>query len=93
MNVDGFFVDGFFIDYDYERSRRFELLANLYKVKQYRTIVLGLVGSKKHVLESEESFIARIKEDEKYILLKNLCLYEQCNFVSGEEGNKLTEEQ
>jgi methionine synthase II (cobalamin-independent) len=86
-------VDGFFLEYDDERSGGFEPLAKIYKAKPNRKVVLGIVTSKRPALESEESLIARINEAAKFIPLENLCLSAQCGFASVEEGNKLTEEE
>lgn len=82
-------VDGFFLEYDSERSGGFEPLRFI----KGQQVVLGLVTSKSPELEEEEKIIARIHEAEQYIPLNQLCLSPQCGFSSTEEGNLLTEKQ
>lgn len=82
-------VDGFFLEYDSDRSGGFEPLRYI----QQQKVVLGLITSKTPELEDEAAVIARIKEASKYVPLDQLCLSTQCGFASTEEGNNLTEEQ
>jgi len=82
-------VDGFFLEYDSERSGGFEPLRFIQK----QQVVLGLITSKSPELEEEEAVVARIHEAAKYVPLEQLCLSPQCGFSSTEEGNLLTEEQ
>ena len=56
LGIDNF--DGFFLEYDDERSGGFEPLTHLHKQK----IVLGLMTTKKGDLESKDDLIARIRE-------------------------------
>lgn len=86
-------IDGFFLEYDDNRSGGFEPLAKIYQQGPAKKIVLGLVTSKFPELESKESLIARITEAATYVPLENLCLSPQCGFASTEEGNYLTEEE
>ena len=58
-----------------------------------KKVVLGLVTTKKSLLERRENIIDRIHEAAKYIPLERLCLSPQCGFASCEIGNKLTEAQ
>lgn len=81
-------VDGFFLEYDSDRSGGFEPLTKI----NGQTVVLGLVTSKFPELENPADVKARISEAAKYVPLQNLCLSPQCGFASTEEGNKLTEE-
>ena len=83
--------DGFFLEYDSDRSGDFAPLAQAQKYG--RTVVVGLVTSKFPELEREEDVIARIKEATKYVPLERLRLSTQCGFSSTEEGNNLTEEE
>ncbi len=83
-------VDALLLEYDDERSGGFEPLA---KVSENKTVVLGLITSKKPALENKQTVIRRIKEASKYIPLERLCLSPQCGFASCEVGNKLTEEE
>jgi 5-methyltetrahydropteroyltriglutamate--homocysteine methyltransferase len=83
-------VDGFFLEYDDQRSGGFEPLRFVPKGKM---IVLGLVTSKKGALESKDQLRRRIDEAAKYVPLDQLCLSPQCGFSSTLEGNVLTPEE
>jgi 5-methyltetrahydropteroyltriglutamate--homocysteine methyltransferase len=80
-------VDGFFLEYDDERSGGFEPLRFVPKGKM---IVLGLVTSKKPELENKDELKRRIERAAKHVPLDQLCLSPQCGFASTEEGNRLT---
>jgi 5-methyltetrahydropteroyltriglutamate--homocysteine methyltransferase len=80
-------VDGFFLEYDDDRSGGFEPLRFVPKGKM---VVLGLVTTKKGALESKEQLKRRIDKASKYISLDQLCLSPQCGFSSTVEGNSLT---
>lgn len=82
--------DGYFLEYDTERSGGFEPL-RFYKGQGQ--IVLGLITSKAGELESKKEIKARIQEAAEYIPLEQLCLSTQCGFASTEKGNYLTEEE
>lgn len=81
-------VDGFFLEYDDERSGGFEPLRFLPKGK---TVVLGLVTSKRGELEDKDAIKRRIEEAATYAPLDQLALSPQCGFSSTEGGNRLTE--
>jgi 5-methyltetrahydropteroyltriglutamate--homocysteine methyltransferase len=83
-------VDGFFLEYDDERSGGFEPLRFVPKGK---IVVLGLVTSKKGALESKDDIKRRIDAAAKYIDLGQLALSPQCGFASTLLGNLLTEDQ
>ncbi|MFN3349532.1 5-methyltetrahydropteroyltriglutamate--homocysteine S-methyltransferase [Pseudorhodoplanes sp.] len=80
-------VDGFFLEYDDERSGGFEPLRFLPKGKM---VVLGLVTTKSGKLESKDELKRRIDEAAKFAPLEQLCLSPQCGFASTAEGNLLT---
>jgi len=80
-------VDGFFLEYDDERSGGFEPLRFLPKGKM---VVLGLVTTKSGKLESKDDLKRRIDEAAKFAPLEQLCLSPQCGFASTAEGNLLT---
>jgi 5-methyltetrahydropteroyltriglutamate--homocysteine methyltransferase len=80
-------VDGFFLEYDDDRSGGF---APLRFVPPGTMVVLGLVTTKRGELESKDSLKRRIDEAAKYIPLEQLCLSGQCGFSSTVEGNVLT---
>ncbi len=82
-------VDGFFLEYDDERSGGFEPLRFVPKNK---AVVLGLVTSKRPELESKDDLKRRIDEAAKFVPLDQLCLSPQCGFSSTVEGNELTYE-
>jgi 5-methyltetrahydropteroyltriglutamate--homocysteine methyltransferase len=82
-------VDGYFLEYDDERSGDF---APLRFVPQDKTVVLGLVTSKVGKLEPQSDLIQRIEEASQYVPLENLCLSPQCGFSSTVHGNQIGED-
>jgi 5-methyltetrahydropteroyltriglutamate--homocysteine methyltransferase len=80
----------FLLEYDDERSGGFSPLRH---VPEDRTVVLGLVTTKKPGMESEEELRARIEEASRYVPLERLALSPQCGFASTIEGNHITPEQ
>ncbi len=83
-------VDGFFLEYDDDRSGGFEPLRFVPRGKQ---VVLGLVTTKRGVLESKEELKRRIDEASRFVPLDQLCLSPQCGFSSTVEGNAITYEE
>jgi 5-methyltetrahydropteroyltriglutamate--homocysteine methyltransferase len=83
-------VDRFLLEYDDARSGTFEPLR---LVPRNKTVVLGLVSSKRPQLESGEDLVLRIEEASRYFPLENLALSPQCGFASTMEGNLLTEDE
>jgi 5-methyltetrahydropteroyltriglutamate--homocysteine methyltransferase len=86
----GLNVDGFFLEYDDERSGGFEPLRFVPKGKM---VVLGLVTTKRGELESKDALKRRIEEASTFVPLDQLCLSPQCGFSSTVEGNKLTRDE
>ncbi len=86
----GLDVDGFFLEYDDERSGGFEPLRFVPPGKQ---VVLGLVTTKRPELEPKDELKRRIDEAAKYVDLDQLCLSGQCGFASTEQGNALTADE
>jgi len=82
-------VDRFLLEYDDDRSGTFEPLRFIPKGK---TVVLGLVSSKRAPLESKQNLIGRIEDASRYVPLEHLALSPQCGFASTMEGNLLTED-
>ena len=80
-------VDGFFLEYDDERSGGFEPLRYVPKGK---AVVLGLVTTKRGQLESKDDLKRRIDEAARFVDLDQLCLSPQCGFSSTVEGNSIT---
>ncbi|MCO7220722.1 5-methyltetrahydropteroyltriglutamate--homocysteine S-methyltransferase [Klenkia sp. PcliD-1-E] len=85
----GLEVDGFFLEFDDERSGGFEPLRF---VPPGKRVVLGLVTTKRPELESADDLKRRIDEAARYVPLEQLALSPQCGFSSTVEGNALTRE-
>jgi 5-methyltetrahydropteroyltriglutamate--homocysteine methyltransferase len=83
-------VDGFFLEYDDERSGGFEPLRF---VPPGRMVVLGLVTTKRGELEQKDDLKRRIEGASKFVDAEQLCLSPQCGFASTVEGNALTIDQ
>lgn len=83
----GLEVDGFFLEYDDDRSGGFQPLRF---VPDDKFVVLGLVTTKRGELEDKDQLKRRIDEAAKVIPLEQLCLSPQCGFSSTVEGNELT---
>ncbi len=83
-------VDGFFMEWDDDRSGGFEPLRFVPKGK---TVVLGLVTTKRGALETKDELKRRIEEASRYVDVDQLCLSPQCGFSSTVDGNAITEEQ
>jgi methionine synthase II (cobalamin-independent) len=83
-------VDGFFMEWDDARSGGFEPLRYVPKGK---TVVLGLITTKRPKLEAKDLLKRRIEEASRYVDVDQLCLSPQCGFSSTEEGNKLSIEE
>ncbi len=84
-------VDGYFLEFDDERSGTFEPLR--FVPKGDKQVVLGLVTTKRGALESKDELKRRIEEASQYVAIDQLCLSPQCGFSSTEEGNDLTEDE
>jgi len=82
-------VDRFLLEYDDDRSGSFEPLRF---VPRDKTVVLGLVSTKKPELEDQSALIRRIEEASRYAP-GPLALSPQCGFASTMDGNLLTEDQ
>jgi 5-methyltetrahydropteroyltriglutamate--homocysteine methyltransferase len=83
-------VDGFFMEWDDERSGGFEPLRFVPKGK---TVVLGLVTTKRGDLETKDELKRRIEEASQHVDVDQLCLSPQCGFSSTVEGNVLSRAQ
>jgi 5-methyltetrahydropteroyltriglutamate--homocysteine methyltransferase len=80
-------VDGYFLEYDDERSGGFAPLRFLPKGKK---VVLGLVSSKFANLEAEDALKRRIDEAAKVVPLEQLAISPQCGFSSTAESNVIS---
>jgi 5-methyltetrahydropteroyltriglutamate--homocysteine methyltransferase len=83
-------VDGFFMEWDDERSGGFEPLRFLPPGK---AVVLGLVTTKRGELEAKDDLKRRIEKASRFADLDQLCLSPQCGFASTVEGNALTADE
>ena len=73
-------VDFYFLEYDNQRAGTFEPLALVPKGK---IVVLGLVSSHSHELETNDYLKRRIEEASAFIDLDQLALSPQCGFSTG----------
>jgi 5-methyltetrahydropteroyltriglutamate--homocysteine methyltransferase len=83
----GLAADGFFLEYDDERSGTFEPLRF---VPDDKVVVLGLVTTKIPALESADELKRRVDEAARYVHGERLCLSPQCGFASTVDGNALS---
>jgi len=79
-------VDRLLLEYDTARSGGFEPLRSVPKDK---TVVLGLISTKKPQLESIDDLRRRVDEAARYIAPENLAISPQCGFASSEYGNPI----
>lgn len=84
-------VNGFFLEYDDDRSGSFQPLEHI--PTGDTRVVLGVVTSKSGELEDKEAIKSRIKAASQHVPLDQLCLSTQCGFASTHHGNTLTEKQ
>lgn len=82
-------IDGFFLEYDDERSGDF---APLRFVPKGKTVVLGVMSSKKATVEGVDELRTRIDEAAAYMPLEQMALSHQCGFSSTAHGNDLSED-
>ena len=85
-----FNVNGYFLEYDSQRAGDFSPLRF---VPKGRTVVLGLVTTKKGTLEKKDDVKRRLDEASKFVAMEQLALSPQCGFASNAEGNALTVDQ
>jgi 5-methyltetrahydropteroyltriglutamate--homocysteine methyltransferase len=81
--------DSFFLEYDDARSGGFEPLAD---VPGDKTVVLGLVSTKRGELEDPDELLARIEDAARHFPRDQLALSPQCGFASVIGGNPVPEE-
>src|SRR3546814_7300960 len=79
-------IDGFFLEYDDERSGGF---APLRFMPQGKRVVLGLMRSKRSEVESKETLKQRIDEGAQFVPLERCALSHQCGFSSTANGNEM----
>jgi 5-methyltetrahydropteroyltriglutamate--homocysteine methyltransferase len=83
-------VEGYFLEYDTARAGGFEPLR---LVPRDKTVVLGLVTTKRGTLERKEDLERRIDEASHIIPLEQLALSPQCGFASGIAGATMGAEE
>jgi 5-methyltetrahydropteroyltriglutamate--homocysteine methyltransferase len=81
-------VNGYFLEFDDERSGGFEPLRFL--PKGDKRVILGIVTTKRAELEDRDVLKRRIEDASKYVDIDQLGISGQCGFSSTEEGNNLT---
>lgn len=81
--------DGYFVEYDDERSGSFEPWSILKGTD--KTFVAGLISTKNPKLETHDFIKSRYEECRK-VVGDNIALSPQCGFASVEEGNCIDEE-
>jgi methionine synthase II (cobalamin-independent) len=86
----GLAADGYFLEYDDDRSGTFEPLRF---VPPGKIVVLGLVTTKTPALESIDDLKRRVEQAARYVDADCLCLSPQCGFASTVDGNALTLDQ
>jgi len=86
----GLEVDGFFLEFDDDRSGGF---APLRFVPPGTMVVLGLVTTKRGALEDPDDLKRRIEAASRFVPLDQLGLSGQCGFSSTVEGNTLSHDQ
>ena len=79
-------VDAYFLEYDDERSGDF---APLRFVPADKTVVLGLVSTKRRRLEDMEALETRIREAARHHPLERLAVSPQCGFSTSVLGSSL----
>jgi 5-methyltetrahydropteroyltriglutamate--homocysteine methyltransferase len=80
-------VDGFFLEYDTDRSGDFRPLRHLPNGK---VVVLGLISTKLPELEDSDTLKRRVEEAGRYVDTDRLCLSPQCGFSSGYKTVRFT---
>jgi 5-methyltetrahydropteroyltriglutamate--homocysteine methyltransferase len=80
-------VDGYFLEYDDERSGDFSPLRLLPRGK---VATLGLITSKTAAMEDPQSVKRRIDDATRWAPLDQLALSPQCGFASTCEGNRVS---
>ena len=75
------------LEYDDARSGSFEPLRD---VPEDKFVVLGLVTTKRPVLESMDLLTKRVAQAGRYVSMERLGLSPQCGFASSIIGNRIS---
>lgn len=81
--------DTVLLEYDDERAGGFDALAALTPDK---TVVLGLVSTKRDAVEDRATLVGRVRDASRFYPLERLALSTQCGFASNEAGNPVSAE-
>jgi 5-methyltetrahydropteroyltriglutamate--homocysteine methyltransferase len=84
-------ADGFFLEFDDERSGDFAPLR--FAGSNGALIVLGLVSTKRPELERREALLPRVEQAAKHVGIERLAISPQCGFSSTHHGTDLTPEE
>jgi len=76
------------LEYDDWRSGSFEPLRD---VPGDKSVVLGLISTKRSEMEPIDAIVKRIEEASRYVALDRLGISTQCGFGTVWEGNPITE--
>jgi 5-methyltetrahydropteroyltriglutamate--homocysteine methyltransferase len=79
--------DGFFLEYDTERSGDFQPLRY---VPKDRVVILGLISTKQKALEPIDELKRRVADAARFVDMDRLCLSPQCGFASSAETDRFT---
>ncbi len=79
--------DGFFLEYDTERSGDFQPLRY---VPKDRVVILGLISTKQKMLEPVEELKRRVADAARFVDMERLCLSPQCGFASSADTDRFT---
>jgi 5-methyltetrahydropteroyltriglutamate--homocysteine methyltransferase len=79
---------GFLLEYDDWRSGSFEPIR---EIPRDKSVVLGLISTKRVELESATGVVGRIDEASKYFPREKMALSTQCGFGTVWEGNPIPE--
>jgi 5-methyltetrahydropteroyltriglutamate--homocysteine methyltransferase len=82
--------DRLLLEYDSDRAGGFEPLR---LIPDDKTVVLGLVSTKRGTLERRDDLLRRIDEATRYVPVDRLALSPQCGFASTFRGNPITEDE
>lgn len=80
-------VDRYLLEFDDPRSGSFEPLRFM---PRDRSVVLGLITTKRPQLEDGSAVLRRIEEATRFVDLDRLAISPQCGFASVVEGNEIT---
>ena len=82
-------ADRLLLEYDDARSGSFDPLN---AVPDDKVVVLGLISTKRPMLEDRATIIRRIRECARFVSIERLAISPQCGFASSVVGNALTED-